>query len=91
VQAVRGSILTSNNQIARDTTVTEVKAVLDASMRLTTLLTKSNKEIINMDRIKAVEAAFLEVISGMDTEVQKSYVDTLESRMKLMKELTHLE
>ena len=90
VRAVRESILTHDHQIASSTTVTEVKSVLDASMRLVQLLTKSNKEIINMDRIRAVEAAFLEVISEMPTEQQKRYVDHLEHRMKLMKELSQL-
>ena len=89
VQAVRASVLTSDNRITQDTTVTEVKAVLDASMRLTQLLTKSNKEIINMDRIRAVEACFLEVIGDMPTEKQKEYVDILEKRMKLAKELAN--
>lgn len=88
VQAVRSSILTSDNRIARDTTVQEVKAVLDASMRLTQLLNKSNKEIINMDRIRAIEAAFLEVIGDLPEDKQKQYVDNLEHRMKLSKELT---
>jgi len=91
VQAVRSSVLTSDNRIARDTTVVEIKAILDTSMRLTALLSKSNKEIINMDRIKAVEAAFLSVINDLPTEIQKEYVENLEHRMKLMKELTQME
>ena len=90
VHAVRSSIMTPDNQIARDTSISEVKAVIDASVRLATLLTKSNKELINMDRIKAVESSFLQVIGGMPTEVQKQYVENLENRMKLLKELTQL-
>lgn len=87
VQAMRASVLTQDNRITQDTTITEVKAVIDSSLRLATMLTKANREIINTDRIKAIESCFLSVIGDMPTEKQKEYVDILEKRMKLAKEL----
>ena len=87
VRAVRNSILNSAGQIREDTTVSEVKSVLDASMKLAQMLTKANKEIVNIERIQAVEAAFLETIADLDEARQKEFVAILEKRMKAQKAL----
>jgi len=87
VRAVRSSILNAQGGVRETTTVGEVKSVLDASMKLSQMLTKANKEIINIERIQAVEAAFLEVVSGFKEDEQKEFVEVLERRMKAQKAL----
>lgn len=87
VRSVRSTILSPSGQLNKNTTVSEVKAVMDSSMRLTTAIQAAQKEITNMERIQAVEAAFLEVIAEFPEEQQKLYVQRLEHRMKLQKEL----
>ena len=89
VRAVRSSILNANGHVKEDTTVSEVKSVLDASMRLAQILSKANKEIVNIERLQAVEAAFLEVISSFDDDRQKEFVEVLEKRMKAQKALVN--
>lgn len=87
VQAARAAVLTAGGKIADGTTVQEVKSVLDSSMRLIGLLSKTNKEMITMERIQAVEASFLEAVTELPMEQQKKFVDTLERRMRVQAEL----
>lgn len=87
VRSIRISLLKPGGALKDDTTVTEVKSVLDASMRLSDMLNKVNKDLVNQERIRAVEAAFMDVIGDMDKAVQIAYVESLEKRMKAQKAL----
>jgi len=87
VRAIRNSLLESNGRLKEDTTVSEVKSVLDASIRLSEMLNKVNKDLINHERLQAVEAAFMETISGFDKEIQLECVKNLEKRLKEQKAL----
>ena len=87
VQAVRTSILDSRGRIRDDTTVTEVKSVLDASRSLADMLNKVNKDLVNQERIQAVEASFMTTIEGMPKQQQIIYIEELERRMKIQEVL----
>ncbi len=87
VKAVRMSILDSSGKLKRETTVTEVKSVLDASMRLSDMLNKVNRDLINQERLQAVEAAFMDVVGEFEQDRQLEFVKVLERRMKAQKAL----
>ena len=76
VKSVRMSILDGAGRVKKDTTVQEVKSVLDSSMKLADMLNKVNKDLVNHERLQAVEAAFMDVV-----------VQILERRMKAQKAL----
>lgn len=87
VKSVRNSILNPNGQLKRETTVPEVKSVLDASMKLSDMINKVNKDLINQERIQAVEASFMDVVNEFPKDQQLQYIKMLERRMKVQKTL----
>ena len=87
VKSVRGSILQSNGQLKRETSVTEVKSVLDASMKLSDMINKVNKDLITQERIQCVEASFMDVVTEFPQAQQLAYIKSLERRMQVQKSL----
>lgn len=87
VKAVRKELLDPNGSIKKGTTTSEVKSILDASMRLANQLNVVNKDLINQERMQAVESAFMDVLNTFPQALQLEYVGHLEKRMKALKEL----
>lgn len=87
VKAVRNEVIDPAGRVKEGTTIQEVKSVLDSSLKLSSELNKVNKDLINQERMQAVEASFMEVVATFPKENQIEYIALLERRMKTKKEL----
>lgn len=83
VKSVRSHILNEEGSIKSTASVSEVKSVIDASMKLADALNKLNKDLINQERIQAIEASFMQIAQEtMTEEDQKRMLELLERKLK---------
>lgn len=87
VKAVRSTILSPSGQLNKNTTINEVKSIMSSSMALLKEIKEANKDLLSMDRIKAMETSFLETVQRFPEPEQKEFVNLLERRMKAQEAL----
>lgn len=80
IQVVRGlrkEIFYANGALKPEYGVDDASRVLNASRDLLKLLQSQHEELVNYERIQAIETAFLDTIAGMPLQEQERYRDSL--------------
>jgi len=83
VRAMRRYILTEDDSIRDNMTTKDVTELTRASTNLTNLLMKYHKEVINMDRMRAVEEAVMSVImTWPDVAERERFISAMEKSLE---------
>ncbi len=82
VRALRNAILTETNELREGMTTKDVMELNRTSTNLTNLLMKHHKDVVNMDRLRAVEEAVLSVImTWPEAEEREKFVAAMEKAL----------
>jgi len=83
VKALRQAILTEDGQIRDGMTTKDVTELNRVSTNLTNLLMKHHKEVVNMERMRAIEESVLSVVmTWPDTDERQKFIKALEEALE---------
>ena len=82
VRAVRDTVLGSDGRILAGTSSREAKEVIASGSTLINTLMKFHTQVVNMDRIRKLEASVVEVLKEADPEIADAVLERLEQRLE---------
>jgi len=85
LKAVRDKVISHEGKLVSGQTVKDAKDLIQSSASLLQLLQKLRNEIINSDRLKAVEDAVITTLKGKDEEVLLEFMDNLRENLERIK------
>lgn len=85
LKAIRDKIFSSDGRIKDGQTVRDAKDFMASSAQLLQVLQKSRAELINTERLQAVEEATIEAIRGLDDEVINEFLNILGEKLERIK------
>lgn len=77
VRGLRKAIFNAKGEIRQGYDLDDAKQVLTASKDLVRILQTSQRELVNQDRMQAIELAFTDTIMELPQELRESYVEKL--------------
>lgn len=80
--AVRENIFSQDGRIRDGKTIKDAKEFLTSSTSLLQLLQKSRNELINADRMQAMEEAIIETLNEQTDEIKEAFMSKFESRLE---------
>ena len=81
VRAVRDTVIGEDGKILPGTSSREAKEVIASGSTMLNTLMKFHSQVVNMDRIRRLEASVVEVLKEADPELAREVVDKLEQRL----------
>lgn len=82
VRGLRTTIFDKSGKLRDGYDLDDAKQVLTASKELIKIIQTSQKELINQDRIQAIELAFTDTIMEMPEENREGYLQKLETYLE---------
>jgi len=82
LQAVRNKIFSVDGRLADGQTIKDAKDFMSSSSALLQLLHKSKAELINIERLQAVEEATIETIKELGEDKTKLFLKNLHERLE---------
>lgn len=83
VRAVRSTVMSPGGQILPGVSSREAKEVISSGSTLLTTLMKFHEKVVNMDRLRKLESAMLEVLRDKDPQLQEEVLTSLERRLSM--------
>jgi hypothetical protein len=81
VRAVRNKIMNADGSLSRDITTREAKEVVSSGSTLLTTLMKFHEKVQNMERLRLLETAVVEVLEGVDEDVRDQVLHRMEEKL----------
>jgi ABC-type amino acid transport substrate-binding protein len=81
VRAVRQQVMTADGSVAEGMTPRDMKEVVTSGTTLLGSLMKFHKEVINMDRLRKLEQAVIDVLMEEDEDLKNRVLAKLEERL----------
>lgn len=82
LQAVRNKIFSSDGRIKEGQTVKDAKDFMASSASLLQLLQKSKSELINLERLQAIEEAVIDALKELGDDATELFLKKLEERLE---------
>jgi len=81
LKSIRNKIFASDGQIKEGQTVRDAKDFMASSSQLLQMLQKSRAELINTERLQAIEEATIECIKELDEDAVKDFLANLKEKL----------
>lgn len=81
VRAVRGTVM-ENGRIIKGVSSREAKEVISSGSTLLNTLMKFHEKVLNMDRLRLLEAAVIEVLGEESEELRNRVVENMEQKLE---------
>lgn len=82
VRAIRQQVMNTDGSVAEGMTPRDMKEVVSSGTTLLSSLMKFHKEVINMDRLRKLEQAIIDVLMEEDEDLKNRVVAKLEERLR---------